>query len=105
MDLNSEKGCDFVGFMKRTFINLVSDMNMVTTRGGATLDAVFAHGLDRVNCKNFVSYFLYHEPILCKTVTNATSMGEAFDNEICNGVKCIRSTNGGNVNKVCKKIK
>ena len=55
LDLNSENGCDFVGFMKRTFnINLDSDINMVTTRDGTALDAVFARGLDRVDCKNFV---------------------------------------------------
>ena len=105
LDLNLENGCDFAGFMKRTInINLVSDMNMVTTRGGTALDAVHACGLDRVDCKNFVSYFLYHEPILCKTVTNATSMGEAFVDEICNSVKRIRCIDGGDVNEVCKKI-
>ena len=81
-------------------------MNIVTMRGGTTLDAVFARGLDRVDCKNFVSYFSYHEPILYKTVTKE-SMDEASVDEICNSVKRIRCIDGGDVNEgfFCKKIK
>ena len=61
LDLKSENGRDFVAFMKRLFnIDLVSNVNMVTTRDGTVLDAVFARGLDRVDCRNFVSYFSYH---------------------------------------------
>lgn len=88
LDLKSENGRDFVAFMKRLFnIDLVSNVNMVTTRDGTVLDAVFARGLDRVDCRNFVSYFSYHEPIISKTVNSVRSMGNVFVDEVCNSMQ------------------
>lgn len=43
---------------------MIIGRNDPTTKGGTTIDAVFARNLNYVHLKHFVSYFSYHNPIV-----------------------------------------
>ena len=51
--------------MKETFnMDIKSNPSLATTKGNSCIDAIFTRHLDKIDCKNYVSYFSYHNPIL-----------------------------------------
>lgn len=61
MDLKKKENEQFVNFMEETFgLTLKTNPGLATTRGGSCIDMVFTRHLDKIDCKNYVSYFSYH---------------------------------------------
>jgi hypothetical protein len=62
--------------MQDTFgLDLLSDLQEGTTRSNSCIDMVFGRNVDRLTCKNYVSYFSYNTPILSVT-SQATQITE-----------------------------
>lgn len=52
-------------FLKDKFgLEVINGRNDPTTKGGTTIDAVFARNIEKIELKHFVSYFSYHNPIV-----------------------------------------
>jgi hypothetical protein len=59
-------------------LRMIKSRNYPTTKGGTTIDAVFARKLENIELKYFVSYFSYHNPI---SITRPTE-NQTDDNSI-----------------------
>jgi len=57
-------------FQDMLHLNIVNHRNQSTTIGGTTIDAVFSRFLDKIDSKNFISYFSYHKPIITIVESN-----------------------------------
>lgn len=54
-----------ITFLKETLnLNMNSDRQVSTTRGGTVIDAVFERYLNTLQSQTYVSYFSYHKPIV-----------------------------------------
>ena len=49
---------------------MINAKDDLTTKGGTTIDAIFATNIDKIICKNFISYFSYHNPIVSIVESN-----------------------------------
>lgn len=67
LDLLNTKHKRFITFMEETLgLTLHSNSNTATNRGGFCIDAIFACHIDKIDIKNYISYFSYHRPIARK---------------------------------------
>uniref|UniRef100_A0A2S2QSI5 Endonuclease/exonuclease/phosphatase domain-containing protein n=1 Tax=Sipha flava TaxID=143950 RepID=A0A2S2QSI5_9HEMI len=57
-------------FLEQKFsLRMVNSRHYPTTKGGTTIDAVFARKLENIELKHFVSYFNYQNPISITRLT------------------------------------
>ncbi|EAL57857.1 hypothetical protein WwAna0671 [Wolbachia endosymbiont of Drosophila ananassae] len=53
-----------LAFLREKFsLEMINGRNDPTTKGGTTIDAVFARNIDKIDVRHFISYFSYHNPI------------------------------------------
>ncbi|EAL59434.1 conserved hypothetical protein [Wolbachia endosymbiont of Drosophila ananassae] len=54
-----------LAFLREKFsLEMINGRNDPTTKGGTTIDAVFARNMDKIDVRHFISYFSYHNPIV-----------------------------------------
>jgi hypothetical protein len=72
---------ELVDFMKDTFeLDVLSDLSQGTTRTTSGIDVVFGRNVDNLSCKNYVSYFCYHRPVLSRTNRQAPQLTDVTTN-------------------------
>ena len=67
-DFNINFALPLLEFFDKNFsLKMINAIDDPTTKGGTSINAIFATSIDKITCKNFISYFSYHNPIIAYT--------------------------------------
>lgn len=67
----SEKSLKLIEFLKdKLNLSMKNNPQTSTTRSGTTIDGVFTRLLNFVECKQYISYFSYHKPLITQIYNN-----------------------------------